>query len=105
MVHLKMMPVSAIIAGLLPIIGDLGDYLAKLPGVTEVHDLYIWAMSTTETALTAHLVKPETEDEDSYLSRSPRGCTRSLKTLTPQFSSNAKAATIPVNRLIRKTCD
>jgi cobalt-zinc-cadmium efflux system protein len=28
-------------------------YLSELPGVTEVHDLHIWAMSTTETALTA----------------------------------------------------
>jgi cobalt-zinc-cadmium efflux system protein len=33
-------------------------YLAGLPGVNEVHDLHIWGMSTTETALTAHLVRP-----------------------------------------------
>jgi cobalt-zinc-cadmium efflux system protein len=33
-------------------------YLAAQPGVTEVHDVHIWAMSTTETALTAHLVMP-----------------------------------------------
>ncbi|MGF6273635.1 cobalt-zinc-cadmium efflux system protein [Massilia sp. UYP11] len=33
-------------------------YLAGQPGVTAVHDLHIWAMSTTETALTAHLVIP-----------------------------------------------
>jgi cobalt-zinc-cadmium efflux system protein len=32
------------------------DWLRGLPGVTEVHDLHIWALSTTETALTAHLV-------------------------------------------------
>ena len=32
------------------------DYLRGLPSVAEVHDLHIWAMSTTETALTAHLV-------------------------------------------------
>ena len=32
------------------------DYLASLPGVQEVHDLHIWGLSTTETALTAHLV-------------------------------------------------
>ena len=32
--------------------------LASFPGVTEVHDLHIWAMSTTDTALTAHLVCP-----------------------------------------------
>lgn len=31
-------------------------YLAGIEGVDEVHDLHIWAMSTTETALTAHLV-------------------------------------------------
>ena len=35
------------------------SYLAGLSGVTEVHDLHIWGMSTTETALTAHLVRPE----------------------------------------------
>ena len=37
--------------------GVLG-YLRALPGVDEVHDLHIWGMSTTETALTAHLVRP-----------------------------------------------
>ena len=30
--------------------------LGRLPGVTEVHDLHVWGLSTTETALTAHLV-------------------------------------------------
>ncbi|WP_296942308.1 cation diffusion facilitator family transporter [uncultured Massilia sp.] len=34
-------------------------FLAAQPGVTEVHDVHIWAMSTTETALTAHLVIPD----------------------------------------------
>lgn len=34
------------------------DYLAGLPGVTAIHDLHIWGMSTTETALTAHIVMP-----------------------------------------------
>jgi cobalt-zinc-cadmium efflux system protein len=33
-------------------------FLGALSGVVEVHDLHIWAMSTTETALTAHLVMP-----------------------------------------------
>jgi cobalt-zinc-cadmium efflux system protein len=33
------------------------DYLRTLPDVVEVHDLHIWALSTTETALTAHLVR------------------------------------------------
>lgn len=47
----------------------ISDYLAKLPGVTKVHDLHIWAISTTETALTAHLVKPGREEEDGFLAR------------------------------------
>jgi cobalt-zinc-cadmium efflux system protein len=44
-------------------------YLAGLPGVTEVHDLHIWGLSTTEPALTAHLVIPITPDEDALLAR------------------------------------
>jgi cobalt-zinc-cadmium efflux system protein len=35
---------------------EIQDYLASMPGVQEVHDLHIWGISTTETALTAHLV-------------------------------------------------
>jgi cobalt-zinc-cadmium efflux system protein len=35
---------------------EVQDYLASVPGVLEVHDLHIWGLSTTETALTAHLV-------------------------------------------------
>ncbi len=38
-------------------------YLATLPEVDSVHDLHIWAMSTTENALTAHLVVPEAEND------------------------------------------
>lgn len=34
------------------------NYLEGIPGVTQVHDLHIWAMSTNETCLTAHLVMP-----------------------------------------------
>ena len=37
---------------------EVEAYLAGQPGVSEVHDLHIWGMSTTETALTAHLVRP-----------------------------------------------
>lgn len=45
----------------------VSDFLQALPGVTHVHDLHVWAMSTTETALTAHLVKPELENDDTLL--------------------------------------
>ena len=43
------------------------DYLAALPGVDAVHDLHIWPMSTTETALTAHLVMPQGHPGDAFL--------------------------------------
>ena len=42
-------------------------YLAGLPGVEAVHDLHIWPMSTTETALTAHLLMPEGHPGDAFL--------------------------------------
>lgn len=42
-------------------------YLESLPGVTSVHDLHIWAMSTTGTALTAHVVCPGTPPGDGFL--------------------------------------
>jgi cobalt-zinc-cadmium efflux system protein len=41
--------------------------LAELPGVAAVHDLHIWPMSTTETALTAHLVIPGGTTGDAFL--------------------------------------
>ena len=43
------------------------SYLAELPGVTGVHDLHIWAMSTSETALTVHLLKPNAGDDDTLI--------------------------------------
>ena len=43
------------------------DYLQRLPGVSDVHDLHIWGMSTTETALTAHLVRPVGALDDELL--------------------------------------
>ena len=42
-------------------------YLGDLPGIAKVHDLHIWGMSTTETALTAHLVKPDGKLDDPLL--------------------------------------
>jgi cobalt-zinc-cadmium efflux system protein len=42
-------------------------YLEGLDGVTDVHDMHIWAMSTTEIALTAHLIKPDAANEQQLL--------------------------------------
>ncbi len=43
------------------------NYLESLPAVAEVHDLHIWPMSTTETALTCHLVMPEGYPQTEFL--------------------------------------
>lgn len=45
------------------------DYLESLPKVAEVHDLHIWGMSTTETALTAHLVMSDGYPGDAFIAQ------------------------------------
>ena len=50
-------------------VGEVQKYLEALAGVTEVHDLHVWAMSTTETALTAHLVMPGGHPGDWFVAR------------------------------------
>ncbi|WP_395390791.1 cation diffusion facilitator family transporter [Novosphingobium sp. BL-8A] len=42
-------------------------FLEDRPGVARVHDLHVWPMSTTETALTAHLVMPQGQPGDAFL--------------------------------------
>jgi cobalt-zinc-cadmium efflux system protein len=46
---------------------EVEEFLRACSGVTEVHDLHIWSMSTTETALTAHLVMPSGYPGDAAL--------------------------------------
>ncbi len=53
-------------------IEEVRKYLGSLKGVTAVHDLHIWAMSTTEIALTVHLVMPDENADDKFLSRTCR---------------------------------
>jgi cobalt-zinc-cadmium efflux system protein len=48
-------------------VGAVRSYLKNLPGVAEVHDLHIWGMSTTETALTVHLVMKRKSPGDRFL--------------------------------------
>ena len=42
-------------------------YLEGLPGVSGIHDLHVWAMSTTESALTVHIVRAANDDSDDFL--------------------------------------
>jgi cobalt-zinc-cadmium efflux system protein len=46
---------------------EVRTFLASRPGVSAVHDLHIWPMSTTETAMTAHLVMPGGHPGDRFL--------------------------------------
>jgi len=48
-------------------LAEVKAHLASFDGVTAVHDLHVWPMSTTETALTAHLVMPGRPASDGFL--------------------------------------
>lgn len=50
-------------------INQIKDYLMKIPTITEVHDLHVWGMSTTESALTVHLIRSEIDDNDELLQK------------------------------------
>jgi cobalt-zinc-cadmium efflux system protein len=45
------------------VVGDVEAALATLDGVESVHDLHVWPLSTTETALTAHLIAPAADSD------------------------------------------
>ncbi len=59
------MSLAAVPAGIDP--AEVRTMLAGQPGVSRVHDLHIWSMSTNEVALTAHLVIPSGHPGDSFL--------------------------------------
>ncbi len=59
------MSMAAVPAGVDP--AKLRAFLAARPGVSAVHDLHVWPISTTETALTCHLVMPAGHPGDAFL--------------------------------------
>ncbi len=58
---------------------DVRGYLEGLPEVGEVHDLHIWAMSTTETALTCHIVTPAGHPGNDFLRRTAHDLERKFE--------------------------
>jgi cobalt-zinc-cadmium efflux system protein len=50
-------------------ISEVREFLEKSPGVTHVHDLHVWALSTTDVALTAHLVIPQGSNDGEFLKK------------------------------------
>ena len=65
------MSLSAVPAGVDP--QKVRAFLQTLPGVARLHDLHIWPMSTTETALTAHLAMPAGHPGDRFLVEAAHG--------------------------------
>lgn len=54
-------------------LAEVRTFLAALPGVAAVSDLHVWAMGTTEIALTAHLVMPQGPADDAFLAAAAEG--------------------------------
>ncbi|HKX08975.1 MAG TPA: cation diffusion facilitator family transporter [Stellaceae bacterium] len=59
-----MMSLDAVPSGIKP--AEVRAYLQQLPGVKRIHDLHIWPMSTTEVALTCHLLMPDGHPGDEF---------------------------------------
>jgi cobalt-zinc-cadmium efflux system protein len=72
---------------------EVAAFLADVPGVTEVHDLHIWGLSTTETALTVHLVYAgETDDRRPHELSAELRRRFGIGHATVQIESDADAA-------------
>lgn len=78
---------------------DVQRYLRSLPEVAGIHDLHIWAMSTTETALTCHLVMPGGHPGDAFLQRVARDLQEKFSightTLQIELADGARCALQP----------
>jgi cobalt-zinc-cadmium efflux system protein len=74
----------------------VNEYLGALPEVVSVHDLHIWPMSTTETALTAHLEMPNGGADDKFLNDVCAHLHREfgIEHSTLQIEQNAKACSL-----------
>lgn len=70
-------------------------YLASLPGVSNVHHLHIWATSTTEVALTVHLVRPGATLDDAFLKDACEGLKRSFGIVHATFQIEAGSGAGP----------
>lgn len=56
-------------------VGAVRAFLLQRPGVVSIHDLHVWPISTTETAMTCHVVMPDGHPGDAFL----MDCARLLK--------------------------
>ncbi len=84
---------DAVPAGVAP--AQVESFLRALPGVAEVHDLHIWGLSTTSTALTAHLVRADDTEADLLLQAACNGLRHrfNIAHCTFQVETSRSAAT------------
>jgi cobalt-zinc-cadmium efflux system protein len=75
--------------------GEVEAYLGGIAGVVEVHDLHIWGLSTTDTALTAHLVRPEGAADDALLAEMSQALRRRFGIGHATFQFETGSATHP----------
>ena len=73
---------------------DVRDYLAARPGVQGLHDLHVWPLSTTETALTCHLVMPAGHPGDGFLHQLSADLSQRFKIVHATFQIETDAATV-----------
>ncbi len=67
------------------------DWLKALPGVSDVHELHIWAMSTTDAALTVHLIMPDGHPGDAFLKHITEELHDKFKIIHPTVQIEIKA--------------
>ncbi|MDX1633824.1 MAG: cation diffusion facilitator family transporter [Marinobacter sp.] len=60
-------------------LAEVQQRLESLPGVSSAHHLHIWAVSTTENALTVHLVKPDPVGDDALISEASEMLAREFR--------------------------
>ncbi|MBX9828060.1 MAG: cation diffusion facilitator family transporter [Xanthobacteraceae bacterium] len=79
--------------------GEVRKFIEQLPGIASIHDLHVWPISTTETALTCHLVMPAGHPGDMFLIRTAQELARRFAightTLQIEVSRNAACALEP----------
>jgi cobalt-zinc-cadmium efflux system protein len=83
-------------------LGKVRAYLAGLPNVAAVHDLHIWPMSTTETALTAHLEMPAGSPGDAFLHEVCEHLHQEfgIEHSTIQLEQNAESCSLAPERMV-----
>ena len=83
-------------------LAKIQKFLTQQPGVTGVHDLHVWAMSTTENALSAHLVIPGAAEPDKILAELGEGLHEQFEITHTTFQIETGATPLPC---LQTACD